>query len=81
MIGSLVFKRGRVMGMFKRLLNECYESETFRDGFLWSMYLENRAERIAFNEKPYESFQAYLDNNYFWLVRAYERELKRNFKN
>jgi hypothetical protein len=45
------------------------------------MYLENRAERIAFNEKPYESFQAYLDNNYFWLVRAYERELKRNFKN
>ena len=65
----------------KILLNECYESETFQEGFLWSMYLENRAERIAFNQEPYSSFQAYLDNNYFWLVRAYERELKRNFKN
>ena len=68
------------MGMFKRLLNECYESETFKEGFLWSMYLENRAERIAFNQKPYKSFQAYLDNNYHWLIRAYELERVRRLK-
>jgi len=69
------------MAMFKRLLNECYESETFREGFLWSMYLENRAERIAFNQEPYSSFQAYLDNNYHWLVRVYELERKRGIYN
>ena len=69
------------MAMFKRLLNECYESETFREGFLWSMYLENRAERIAFNQKPYASFQAYLDKNYHWLVRVYELEKKRGLYN
>ena len=69
------------MAMFKRLLNECYESETFREGFLWSMYLENRAERIAFKQEPYSSFQAYLDNNYHWLVRVYELERKRGIYN
>ena len=69
------------MAMFKRLLNECYESETFREGFLWSMYLENRAERIAFKQEPYASFQAYLDNNYHWLVRVYELERKRGIYN
>ena len=68
------------MGMFKRLLNECYESETFQDGFLWSMYLENREERKAFNQEPYSSFQAYLDNNYHWLIRAYELERVRRLK-
>lgn len=69
------------MAMFKRLLNECYESEAFQEGFLWAMYLENREERRAFKQKPYESFQAYLDNNYHWLVRVYELKRKRGAYN
>ena len=65
------------MAFFKRLLHECYESETFKEGFLWSMYLENREERKAFNEDPYENFQQYLDKNYHWLIRVYELEKRR----
>lgn len=68
------------MGMFKRLFTECYESQTFKEGFFWSMYLENREERKAFNENPYENFQAYVDNNYEWLMRAYELERVRRLK-
>ena len=69
------------MGMFKKLLHEAQEAEQFREGFLWSMYLENRAERIAFKQEPYASFQAYLDSNYHWLVRVYELERKRGIYN
>jgi hypothetical protein len=44
------------------------------------MYLENREERKAFNENPYENFQVYVDNNYEWLMRAYELERVRRFR-
>jgi hypothetical protein len=42
--------------------------------------LENREERKAFNENPYENFQVYVDNNYEWLMRAYELERVRRFR-
>ena len=68
------------MGMFKKLLHEAQESEQFREGFLWSMYLSNVAERKLFNQEPYKNYQEYINKNYHWLVRVYELEKKRRFK-
>jgi hypothetical protein len=68
------------MGMFKKLLHEAQEAEQFREGFLWSMYLSNVAERKLFNQEPYKNYQEYINKNYHWLVRVYELEKKRRFK-
>jgi len=69
------------MAMFKRLLNEVREAEQFREGFLWSMYLANVAERKLFNQDPYKNYQEYINKNYHWLVRVYQLEKKRRAKN
>jgi hypothetical protein len=65
------------MGMFKKLLHEAQEAEQFREGFLWSMYLSNVAERKLFNQEPYKNYQEYINKNYHWLVRVYELEKKK----